>query len=352
MGFFLDGDGRPGVMSMKEGDTVMTISREGPDGASEAHNVDFGDIVRPDNYFGFIHFVGEGVLQDIANTAARTLAYIRGNQLVLFTHHPSHPLQLAVIDLTTYAVHYKELPPPPGVFRLSSTVYGDKIFQFLAYPDKIQVEVDHIPDLTPLTVLTWTKTKPPVFTMAPVRYDIGETRRAAETSYPFDKYIDDLDGCSIGIAVDRAPGGDYLLTLGDYRDPQGRYVNGHPDFNLKGNGDANSVIPEKHGTGATMGALPFVGIVGGEAMTNRHPISFDPGRLHFRSSLIKIVLDGRTLANVPGKISPPGDEHLAGYVFMSDALAAPCAFSAGGRFYQGFFDRDAGRFIIREIPHN
>ena len=358
MGFFQTAEGRPGVISMAQGDTTLEFHIETADGTDERHDIDVGDIHQADNYFGFIHFVSSEGVQQIDNTAARTLAYIRGRQLVLFTHHAGYPLQLAIVDLNSFQVHYKEFPTPngsadkQGSFRICSTVFEDKIFQVRAYPDKLEVEVDHIPDLRPLKKFFWTVAAPPVFTALPLAYEVTDTKRTLTPNYPFSQYLEDLALGSLGVAVSKTDSGAYFLTIGDYRDPLNNYTSfGRPEFYV-GDGDANTRIPEKRSSADASGFTPFLGIAGSEAMANHHAASLDPGRLHFKASLIKIVLDGKTLDNIAGSNLPWGDTHLADFVKPTDGTGALCAFSIGNRFFTGYYDKKTTAYLIREIPIN
>ena len=351
LGFVQDDENRLHVIAARSWLRKMDLYTLGEGDAPKRTVVDIHQINDANNYFGFVHYIPGNETQQIDNTTARTLAYMRGNQVVLFTHHADMPLQLAVINVATGQVHYKELLTPADTavlpyFNIASTVSGDKIFQLRAYRDKLELSVYHIPDLTALKQLSWPISGAPLFAAAPRTYDLGGFKREEDTTYPWPQYLADLGRGPLGIAVDTTNTGDFLLTIGTYVDLGDRNAYDHPKFHI---GEyASSAIPEKNPgdapiTGVGLGAVMVVG----EALANRHAVSLDPGRFHFNAGIAKILLDGRTLANIPGTDLPLGDTHLS---YFLQPGAAACSFVLGGRYFRGDYEKEAGAYIIREIP--
>jgi hypothetical protein len=368
MGYFLGGERRLCVIAMQPHGDTLEFYRQADEGLFDEANLDVSRINQPDDYFGLIHFVPEDAPQQLENLTARTLAYVRGNQLVLFTHHADAPLQVTIIDLNSFQAHFKELLPDPGGaiapgdstvermehFTVASAVADDKVFQVRAFQGRMELDIFHIPDMKRLRHFTWTSSRPPLFTADPHTLGINSFRKETNEKSTFDRYLNALRDGPLGIAVNRTDSGGYQLTIGRYNDPQDRYdAFGHPIFHA-GEG-AGSSMPAKRIAGSGGGATPVMigtGVLVSELLTDRHTASFDPGRFDFTATIAKIDVDVHSLANIRGSDLRLGDTHLSGFMEAEAKKNGGASFVSGGKCFSGAYDKDAGAFIIREIPVN
>lgn len=367
LGYFLSDKEYPWAVVLRpHHEDSLELYRQDEDGSARTRNVDISKIYEPENHFGFVHFVNENLPQELENQAARTLAYVRGNQLVLFTQREEIPLEVAVVDLETAQAHFKELSRIPEdtmrhhkYFTIASAVSDDKIFQVRAYRDSITLDVFHIPNLDLVHSFTWSAAQQPVFAVAPHTLNTGDPKPETNT---FQDYLEALKDGPLALAVNQTESGGYLLTIGRYKDPKAPYNHfGYPIFD-KGNGGASSapgmnapipsggppmmpgtVVPSTPGSMGT-------GYSGGDLLGDLRPASLDPGRLEFKTTLAKIFLDGHSLDNVKGSNLPIGDADLSAVMEERKEKDAASSFYSDGKFFSGAYDKAAGAYIIREIP--
>lgn len=334
----------------------------------------------PGIHYGFIHYIDENQPQQFDDMAARTLAYVRGNQLVLFCAQPDSALELTVVDLTTLNAHIKQEPSPTPSdktehFSVCSAVCGDKIFRLDAFKDHLDLAVYHIPDLSLLKHYQWSATQPPVFALNPSSYNYTAHDKEESPHYPFIKLIGDLYEGRLGMAVNITDSGAYQITIGSYYDYTKLYdskgrakfaginsnatVKAAPEFDIAQtaqNVTQNVVQDNETAVNASPAVAVGFGLAGGAAMEisasvqNNHFAFKDPtGRYKFRASLAKVALDGQSLENIPAANYPLGDSQLTDHLPEQKGKTAVRTFVRNNRIYVAYYDLKTSSYLIQAV---
>lgn len=370
LGYFFDSNKQPYALALNRKDARLYIHRLISFDTYQNDSVDISSISDPAAFFGFVHYVSDDQPQQLNNTAERTLAFVRGNQLLLLSHEYGAPLHLSIIDLTTFQAHFKDLstqtgfdPIDPKVFyNVSSSVLDDKLFILRSSLDKAELGVFQIPSLALLKHQALA-----TFLKLPARYKTGGPEEGEPVASA--EYIKDLTTGPTGLAVCKNPAGDYVLTIGAYTDRRHYLKNGAlPDYYDDGKLGVweDSLVKSKYGVPyQNYTSTPFSAtseqaelqnqftpepLWGSSAPNNGHSLAKDPPRVSFKATLAKIALDPTTLNTVQTTDLPDGNATLVNRLEPAKGVTKTIyTFQVGGKQYAAGYNKTTRMYCIWEL---
>lgn len=351
IGFFMDADAQPYLLTLTPDKTQLRLERDGVQDAA----IDITSMSdAPDLRFGFLHFVPDDRPQQLNNVAERTLAFVRGNQLLLLSRRNNQDLHLGIVDLAGAQAHFRDLSTRVGFATLDSgvsysvgaTVLEDKLFVLRSSPALAEVGVYQIPSLRLLKVIALTGANFPQKPreLATGGYIVNDVR-----DRPIDKPADFFYGLTrypTGIAAEKDRRGGYLLTIGSFDDPDARYMSHGRPLYYEGTGDLSRLKATHRDDKLVEGGdvnVPRNSLDGAPA--KKFPLN--PGGLKFNATVLSLALDPATL-----DITAPADSADA-TMDMRNVLSSLDGgwkqvqhFVIHGTRYAGAFDRVTRTYSI------
>lgn len=382
MGYFFNQDNQPYAVTLTPSDMDLTQTVPshiydhphlvffymGPDGLQRSDSVDISFIKHPDRHFGFVHYVSDDMPQELSIQAGRTLAFVRGHQLLLISRLDDEPLFLALIDLTTFQSKFLELDDgftavaPNAKYTQACTLADGHLFVLRARPDSAEVVVFGIPSLKPEQRLSINAHDIPRFIREPSRYGTGWTTwKSGEKEYPVSDWLHDLYSEPAALVVNKV-GGAYVLTMGTYSDRRERYdIYGRPDYytNLNGNaglgqGDVRNYVQS---TDIFGDPGTYLGVPSNTKGHSPYKKTFVVKPLTFRASFARIALSRDSLTPTPAIDDPQAEARLFERLSLAPLPTetkrpAGCVFRQGERVFSGAYDKTTGQYTLREIIKN
>jgi hypothetical protein len=358
LGFLLDNQHQPCLIADSTTAPSLALYKEDTSGNLIRQDMPMPWLQKPADHFGFIRFVDENKPQELDEVTGHSLAYVRGQQLVLFHHHPDSALQLTVTDLQTMQTHVKTEPvtgtyPDTVHYSVCSAVMDDKIFRLRSFEDHFELVIYQIPSMDTLKCFTWDMYHTPLFTLEPVHYGHSLLSKESTDAYGLQGLIADLYHGPDGIAVNKTDSGDYQITLGYYTKGRNLYSSyDHPDFCLIA--DANIRIPDSWNNDAQNLVSPAAQSFGAggvvlNALTNKNPGGQDPGEYRFEATLAKITLQHASLENILSRNFPWGNARLSDLLHDHKDQTAVHTFRFKAKWYEAYYDKKTHTYRIEGL---
>jgi hypothetical protein len=364
LGYFLDSEDKPYLLSSPLHGNALYFEREGPGGDVLLDSIETHNIAQPAMVMGYVRYVPEGSPQRLDAGAETTLAFTRGRQLVLITHHRNSDPWMVIVNLETFQAHVKVLSTRVAFndldttqpFSIGTSILDDKLFVVKSQSSKTDIGIFQIPTLDMLGDLVLNAANASSLSQAPVQYNAWQSgKRGIIDFYSVKDFYQDLVVDRAALAACKDKDGHYILTFGYVHDPWSRYDDlGRPFFYLGHMGLTDEHVPLANGD---FGALVFGANARQSANFDPQDVDrkrpFYPGKMFFHAGFAKVVLDPSSLEPIPTAASLDAEENLWNVLSPDGKMWSPVQhFRLNGRYCAGAFNKVTGKYLIWEIAGN
>ncbi|TDW97309.1 hypothetical protein [Dinghuibacter silviterrae] len=362
MGFFLDSEGKPYLLSSSRYGHALYFERQGPGGDILLDSIVLDKIKQPALAMGYVHYVPEGSAQRLDLNAGATLAFTRGRQLVLVAQHRNTDPWFMIVDLETFQAHIKALSALAAFndmdttqpFSISASILGDRFFVLKTQKAQTDVGIFQIPSLDMLGDVALNETNASSLSQTPIQYNSWQSgKHDIINDYSAKQFYQDLVASRAGLAAGYDKDGRYVLTFGYVYDPWSRYDDqGNPFFYLGhlGLSDDRAPMPDRDFDPLVFGVHPKHAAGWDPQTTDRHHPLY-PGKMYFHSGFAKVTLDPQSLEPVRAAAPADAEENLWNVVSPESKTRSPVQhFRICGHSYAGAFNKATRIYAIWEIP--